>query len=69
MDIGDIWHGLGDDHPHVLMRLAPPYRCGTLTHDNHDVALHGAVRGPDYKVVKVTTEGNSATIGDESEGE
>ena len=25
--------------------LEPPHRCGTLTHDNVDTALHGPVKG------------------------
>ncbi len=31
----------------TMPATAPPYRCGTLTHDNVDVAPHGAVRASD----------------------
>ncbi len=32
-------------NPPPMPRTAPPSRCGILTHDNHGLAAHGAVRG------------------------
>jgi hypothetical protein len=40
-------------------RPAPPPRCGILTHNNHDLAADGAVRGLDWDGAHWTWEGNT----------
>lgn len=39
-------------------RTAPPPRCGTLTHDNVDTALHGAVRGSIPEITDLNWRGD-----------
>lgn len=43
-------------------RTAPPYRCGTLTHDYPLEALSGSVRASDWSGKLTWTEGGTAII-------